>query len=109
MVVGRFGRQCSQSLAVKADAVSMDPIGVLLRVHPARLEPDLTLDRIDMVDPPDDPLTSGDLVFERACPAVEKIQMLIPVALGCPDDLLPVIDIVTEDFPASSWPCPSGK
>ncbi len=86
-------RERRQARAVEVDAVVVDEVRVLARIHAARAEPDLALLLVDAHDVPDHPVALGDLVLHRAGRAIVQIEVVPAVALRHPDDFLAVGDI----------------
>ena len=82
--------------AVEVDAVVVDEVGVLLGVHAVRAEPDLAVRHIHAVHAADRPLALGDLILHLPRLAVEHVEVVPAVALGHPDDLPAVVEVVAE-------------
>src|SRR3954454_8099649 len=78
------------SAAVEIDAIPVRQVRVLAGVHPARGERDLALFLVHLLDVADHPRALRDLGFHAPGRAVVQVKMVPAVALGGPDDLLPV-------------------
>ena len=102
LVVGREGHgviavgvgEFREAGAVEIDAVILREVRVLAGNHAAGLEPDLALRVVDALDVADQPVALRDLILHLAGDAVVEIEMLPAIALGGPDDLLAVVDVV---------------
>jgi len=77
----------------------MDEIRVFARVHAAGLEIDLTFLFVDFVNAPYDPLTFGDLLFDRTGCTVVEIEVVPAIPLRHPDDLFSVLNVMAIFFP----------
>ncbi len=75
---------------VEVDAVRVHEVRVLARVHAARGEVDLPLRRVHPVDAAHEPRALRDLLLHLARHAVVEVQVIPPVPLRHPDDLLSV-------------------
>ena len=81
---------------VEVDAIVVNEIGILFGVHSARTEPDPAVLHIHAVHAPNRPVALRDLVLNLPRLAVEHIEVVPPIALRHPDDLLAVVDVVAE-------------
>src|SRR5262249_25098831 len=80
--------QRDQTGAVEVDAVVVDQVRVLVRVHAAGAKPDLPLLLVNAVDAADDPFAFGDLVLDDAGFGIDQVKLTPTVALGGVDDFL---------------------
>ena len=92
-------RERRQPRAVDVDAVVVDEVGILARIHAARVEPNLPLRGVHPVHAAHHPIPPGDLVLHFPREAVVAVQVVPPVALRHPDDFPSVIDVVAELLP----------
>jgi hypothetical protein len=95
-VVGICLGQPGQPRAIEVDPVVVDEVRVLARVHSARAEDLPALLLIDLHHSPDDPLALRDLVLHLPGGSVHQVQVVPAVALGHPDHLFAVADVVTQ-------------
>ena len=86
--------QRRQARAVEVYAVVLDEIRVLFRIDPAGHERNLACGLVHANHAADHPVALRDLVLHEAGGAVEHVEVGPPVALGHPDDVLAVIEIV---------------
>ena len=98
-MIGVGGRQRREAGAVEVDAVVVQEIWILAGRHAAGAEPDLALVLVDLLDVTHHPVTLRDLVLHGAGLAVVQVQVIPAVALGHPDDFLPVRDVVAVLLP----------
>jgi hypothetical protein len=97
-VIGVLLRQRGETGPVEVDAVEVKEVRVLSRVHAVRGEPDLALLLVHLFHAAHGPVALRDLVLHSTGDAVVQIQVVPAVALGHPDDLLAVGDVVAEPF-----------
>ena len=82
-----FGQR-NQAATIKANAVVMHEIRVLIAALPARAKPDLPVFFIDPIDPAHDEFAFGDLVFDRPVLEVDQVKVPPSVAFGGVDDFI---------------------
>ena len=77
-----------QTRAVEVDAVVVNEVRVLLRVHAARAEVDLAVGDIDAVHAAHHPLALRDLVLHAARLAIVQVEVVPAIALRRPHQFL---------------------
>ena len=76
------GGESDQAGAVEIDAIIVNEIRILIGIAAAGAKPDLPLLFVDPLDPADDEVSLGDLVFDGPFLGIDQIQMPPAVALA---------------------------
>src|SRR5262245_35098927 len=71
-----------QARAVEIHAIKMNEIRILVRVLAAGSEPDLPIFFVNLIDPANDKLSFGYLVFNPPFLRIDQVKMPPTVALG---------------------------
>ena len=95
MIPVRLG-ESRQPGSIEVDAIVVDEVRILIRVHATGREPDLPVLLVHTLDLPDHPASPGDLVLHPARGPVVEVEVPPAISLRHPDDLFPVTDVVTE-------------
>ena len=90
--------ECRQTSAIEVDAIVVDEVRVLPRIHPARAEPDLPRRHIHPLHPAHHPRPLRDLLLHRAGGAIIQIEMVPPVALRHPHRFGAAVQILAKEF-----------
>jgi hypothetical protein len=98
-VVGiRLGERC-QARSIEADAVVVDEVRILARVHPACAEPYLALGLVHVDHVADHPVALRDLVLDAPRRPVEQVKVIPAVPLRHPDHFFSIGDVETVLLP----------
>ena len=91
-------RQFNQSGSVEIYPTVMDMVGILIRVHSAGPEPDLSLFRVHMIHSPYDPWTPSHLVLDLSGLGVVQVKMVPTIPFRHPENFTHFVQVMCELF-----------